>query len=594
MSPFDSRCFVLTLALALAPLGCALETGYVRLAQPHVYDSATTREQLAASGERVSEKIRKEAKLETTQEASSHAETTALSLRAGGQGAAPGSAPGTPTLPAAAAVENAKVGGVVADAAKAFGRTIDEQVNDIVHAESQALEAHLLYSGKGNAALGPDSRVYLVRFDIGLLPSRQSRYSYPWWALQTMFGSVYRFTEGWFARVTFDFQGPQCGENGPVYVYDVDPRYGVTTALDSLANVSQLQLAASYAAPGGAAALEYLNRLEEQFAQQRRYPLEVGFLEGPCRFSWVFGPRRVVQKRGLVRFVPFVNDYEVRSRLEPGTRSGHVVLVVSSQEKLEATDALAQSPSATPPAVRAFKALDDDVERPPVRPPRGQGGETPLDSSSGPLREGAVPAVSEGRSRVPGVGSPEQRGTGLDEQPGRTRRIEECAPGARPPARAARQGAGRAALPHPRSGRRRPRRGRGRRREPLALAPAAAEGRAPRRSAQGAARDREGSGGFGAELEARGPPAAKARVGQPGADRRDARVGGQALEDDADGGLHRTALGTGAGRLDLPGRLERRIDLSSSTSTASRPTRSSASRWDSSRWRPARRLRGGR
>ena len=78
----------------------------------------------------------------------------------------------------------------------------------------------------------------------------------------------------------------------------------MTTALDAVANVNQLQLAASYVAPGGAAALEYLNRLEEQFAQQRRYPLQLAFLDGPCRFTWVFGPRRVVQKRGACASCP--------------------------------------------------------------------------------------------------------------------------------------------------------------------------------------------------------------------------------------------------------------------------------------------------
>ena len=149
MPPFDSRGLVLTLALALTPLGCALDTGHIRLARPHVYDSATTREQLAASGERVAEKIRKEAKLETTQEASSRMETTALSLRAGGQGAAPGTTPGTPTLPAAAAMENAAVGGVVAEAAKTFSRTIDEQVNDMLHAEARPSRPSCCTRGKG-------------------------------------------------------------------------------------------------------------------------------------------------------------------------------------------------------------------------------------------------------------------------------------------------------------------------------------------------------------------------------------------------------------------------------------------------------------
>ncbi|HEY8153699.1 MAG TPA: hypothetical protein VII72_06175 [Myxococcota bacterium] len=337
MSRAHTPASLLALCLVLLIVACTPQTGHLRLARPHVYDSKTTRDQLAESGKTVSDKIRADADLSKRQEAFSAAETTALAARVAGQGAAPGAVPGTPGVPTpGTAGEMAKPPPVVsAEIAKDFGRTVEEQVSDLLHKEGQAVEVQLLYSGKGDPDLGPKARVYLVRFDIGILPTRQKRFSYPWWVLQSGFGSTYRFTEGWFARVSMQIQSPLCSAGGPVYVYEIDPRQGVLTALDAVTNVNQLQLAAAYMQPGAAGQLDYLNRLEEQFAQQRRYPLQLGFIDGPCRFSWIFGPRRIVQKRGWVRFIPFVSDYEVQSRLEPGTRTGHVILVAPNVETLK-------------------------------------------------------------------------------------------------------------------------------------------------------------------------------------------------------------------------------------------------------------------
>jgi hypothetical protein len=320
--------------LCLTLAGCQLRTGYIRLAQPKAYDSETTRKALAAGGAGVAKKIREDANIAThVQDAASTAELNAFSARIAGQQAPAGAPPVTPTAPSAATPTAPTLARAVGQ--QAFGRTIDEHVNDLLHTENQAIEVDLLYAAKGDSALGKNARVYLVRFDIGLFPSRQSWWTYPYWAGRSWLNSTYRFTQGWFAQVRFVIPKQEGQEQPPAYVYDIDPRHAVLTSIDSLANVSQLQLAAAYMAPGVAGQLDYMNRLEEQFAQQRRYPLQMGLIDGRYSFEWVFGPRRQIHRRGWVRFIPFVADYTVESRLEPGTRTGHAILVVPDIEALK-------------------------------------------------------------------------------------------------------------------------------------------------------------------------------------------------------------------------------------------------------------------
>ena len=174
MASTQLRVPISVLCLALA--GCQLQTGYLRLSRPKAYDSETTKKALAAGGAAVAKKVRDDANIAThVQEAASTAELNAMAARIAGQQVPAGTPPAAPAVPSAASFTAPTLARSVAE--QAFGRTIDEHVNDLLHVENQAIEVDLLYAGKGDSTLGKNGRVYLVRFDIGVFPSRQSRWT---------------------------------------------------------------------------------------------------------------------------------------------------------------------------------------------------------------------------------------------------------------------------------------------------------------------------------------------------------------------------------------------------------------------------------
>ncbi len=318
-------------------LNSCIETGYVRIGKPKVYDSQTTATNLGRSGEAVAPLVR-QINLGTVQESHSTRESqvTRVQVRGGStvdldddssrQTQTSNNLPDRPST-------------------SGFNRRLSEQVDDLVYREQLASSVQLVHSGADSVLnLGSNSRIYKVTFDISLFPTQQVPWKVPFLWLASSFTSSYNFTN-WFSQVRFLLPFSRDGQDESlIYVHKISPKYDVLTANDSLANESQLQLGGVYQAADFAAAIEYLRRKEEQFAQQRRYPLQLGIIEGQDAWSWTFGPRRQIHQRGWwVNFVPFMEEYRVVSRLEPGMRSGHVYLVVPDINKLIETAKAPQS-----------------------------------------------------------------------------------------------------------------------------------------------------------------------------------------------------------------------------------------------------------
>jgi len=321
-------------------LAACVNPGQVRFGAPRVHDSPTTRALLKSGGALIAKDVRA-ADAAAIQEFMAAQELTALTARAAAAGApsAGGPAP-VPALPEAA---GAGAMPALPPADLVFGRTIPEQANDLRHREARAAEVELLYDGRGNASfLGKDARVYLVSFEIGVFPTRQSRLLYPVYWLQSAFFDDYNFTKEWFTSVSFEIPllAGESDLDPLVSVYEVLPRYDVLTAREAASSAQQLQLIAAGGGEGAAGQIDYLRRLEEQFAQQRRYPLQLGMVEHEKAWSWTFGTRRQLERRSpLVSWIPFVGKYRAESHLEPGMRTGHAILLIPNYRRfLERTD----------------------------------------------------------------------------------------------------------------------------------------------------------------------------------------------------------------------------------------------------------------
>jgi hypothetical protein len=354
-------------AILLIVSACSVRTGYVRVAVPHGHASGITK----AQREKARGKVAKSLESLTAggvQEGFAAREAISAALRGGGR-ELPSAEPQPSPSPAAAGAGDAFAPLPTAAqsptlpnpyAATAFQRTLGEQIDDAMHIENELIEAELLYAGDASY-LGPRARVYLIRFDIGLFPQRQNYFKYL--PLYLRYGNAFNFTEDWFAQVEFrlpELREDACESNKlarpetvdeetmiapppsdppAMFVYDVDPRYDVLTANESLAMDRSFSLAAMYATPEATFQADYARRLEELFAQYRRYPLQLGFVEGSYRFSWSFGPRRQIKERSAWAYLnPFLGSYSVTQRLEPGSRHVQAVVVVPDVDKIAETD----------------------------------------------------------------------------------------------------------------------------------------------------------------------------------------------------------------------------------------------------------------
>lgn len=359
----ETACRALAVCLvALFSLSsCGVRTGYVRIAVPHGHASGVTK----ALREKARGKVAKSLETLTAggvQEGFGAREAISAALRGGGR-ELPSVQPQPSPSPTAAAPADAfaPLPGAVQSptlpspyAATAFQRTLGEQVDDAMHVENELIEAELLYAGDVSY-LGPRARAYLIRFDIGLFPQRQSYLMYPFLFLRHQ--DVFNFTEDWFAQVEFalpEFREGGCNGSGAsrpadsmlapqplstsvpaLFVYDVDPRYDVLTANESLSMDRSFALSALYATPEATFQADYARRLEELFAQYRRYPLQLGFVEGPYAFSWSFGPRRQIKERSFWAYLnPFLGTYSVTQRLEPGSRHVQAIIVIPDIDKI--------------------------------------------------------------------------------------------------------------------------------------------------------------------------------------------------------------------------------------------------------------------
>lgn len=327
---------------------CTIYPGRVLLTRPHVYDSQTTRDAIVNSGKFLSQAMRASGalKLDSVQQGSTILQMIATSGRfgqvAGGvppapvpSGSAnpePAAAP-TPVLPTAMSAPAAAVASV---ATSGFGRTVEEQIEDLVHTEAVVRGIELGHGALDRTSrFGPKARVYLVELDVNPIPRRQSYWLYPILLLQSGLASVYNFTQTWFTQVEFQLPVAPDPDGSLVRVYDIDPKHAVVTANDSLTNVSQLQLAALISSPTATGQADYFNRLEEAFGEQRRYPQQLGWHDGAGAFVWTFGPRRqIVQRHWLHYLNPFLSKYRVVSRLEPGLRQGFALIVVPDVDAL--------------------------------------------------------------------------------------------------------------------------------------------------------------------------------------------------------------------------------------------------------------------
>lgn len=325
----------LTLALSAAVLSTAcIQRGSLRMAQPKVYDSETTRNAMAQSRRNLAGQLRPGVTHGGLQETFQAAQTVALSLSAGaqsedvtGDAAAPDSA--FSTAPAAPATS--------VPASSTFTRTIPEQISDYVHRENAVTNVDLLYAG--DSGFGPNTRIYLVTLDIGLFPSRQSYWAYPFLCIGSGFSSTYNFTRDWFAQLKLDLPvlDTEVPDKPLIYFYDVEPRFSSIASVDALSDTSMLQLTAAYATPQGAVQGDFYRRMDEVLHQLRRYPMQMGLIENSKAATLTYGPRRQIVERSGWRYLnPFLGRYKIVPKLEPGQRNAHVLIMIPDVTKLEA------------------------------------------------------------------------------------------------------------------------------------------------------------------------------------------------------------------------------------------------------------------
>lgn len=337
------------LCLVTFATGCSVRRNSINIAPPKVYSDPDTRTSLAKQSERV---VGAANTLSATglNQFTMVRESGRTSVRGGVSGAAGVAAPATPAgstggidLPSPAVAGPS--------AAKEFGLLVSESIDDLVAKEAEIENVRLLYAAD-TALAGRNARLYLVRFDIWLNPSRQNFWTYayrPFDCFQPDQSGIPQcrglrnYTEDFQVMVRFSLPRPSSGPP-PVEVYAVQPTNQTITALDSMARAQSLQLAASAAWASASGQGEYETRAEEQFAEQRKFPLIQGVIDSPTEFRFMFNPRRhTVRRSAWVSWIPGVGRYSTSMFLEPGVRRVYAYLLVRDPDRLEESMDLAKS-----------------------------------------------------------------------------------------------------------------------------------------------------------------------------------------------------------------------------------------------------------
>lgn len=338
---FKINLYVIAVVGMMLLAACTARQNGLSIAPPKVYSDAETRKSLTIQRDRVVAAAQ-QTSVGALQQFSGLRQVQQGGLRGGFSGAA-GVAMPTPSTSTSVTLPT-----LVVTPAAGFGALITESLDDLAAKEAEIEGLRLLYAGDITLA-GENARIYLVRLDIMLNPSRQNYATYPWrlfdclhldndWYPQCR--GLRNYTEDFQAVVRFSL--PTLGKReaadfrAPVEVYAVSPANQTLTALDSMASMQGLELAAAAAWNGLSGQGEYQTRAEEQFAEQRKFPLIQGIIDSPTEFHFIFNPRRrTVRRSAFISWIPGVGRYSTSLSLDAGVRRVYVYLVVRDPENLE-------------------------------------------------------------------------------------------------------------------------------------------------------------------------------------------------------------------------------------------------------------------
>lgn len=325
---------------------CSARQSGLSIAPPKVYNDSETRKSLSYQSDRVVGAAQQVA-VGALQQFAGMREVQQGSLRGGFSGA-PGVA--LPTPPPAPSPEAALPALPAAVPATGFGALLTESLDDLAAKEAEIESIRLLYAADTTLA-GKNARLYMVRFDIMINPSRQNYFTYFWRPFDCFHldnenipqcRGLRNYTEDFQAVVRFDLptlpiDGDSRGRRrAPVEVYAVQPTNQTVTALDSMASAQGMEVAAAAAWNGMTGQGEYETRAEEQFAEQRKYPLIQGIVDNPTRFRFIFNPRRhTVRRSAFISWIPGVGRYSTSLSLDPGVRRVYAYLLVRDPDILE-------------------------------------------------------------------------------------------------------------------------------------------------------------------------------------------------------------------------------------------------------------------
>lgn len=332
-----SRSLIALLVLASAFLcSCEPRRRALNIGPPRVYPPLVSRKTLQVQSDRTVAAARQ---LSASQLNQMRAGRQTIEMQFGVQAARTGVdvpaavAATAPTLPAAP---------VGAPAAADFGPLLSEGLDDLTAKEADIEGVRLLYAG--DASIDAKARLYLVSFDVWLNPLRQNYLAYPILAfgmdfdggVPPTFTGLRNYRKDYQAEVVFTLPAAKAGKNAPVEVYAVQPANQNLTALDSVASAQQIGLTAAFAQAAWGAQADYRDRIEEQFAEQRKFPLIQGVIDSATQFRFVFNPRRrTVRRSPLVSWIPGVGRYTTKLFLEAGVRRVYAYLLVRNPAEVE-------------------------------------------------------------------------------------------------------------------------------------------------------------------------------------------------------------------------------------------------------------------